>query len=123
MHVSAKGWISIGSALGGLLIGFEWGSRRHLPEPSLRQYQGQQNIEYEDSYINAVVFRSGLREQPNLDSLFAHKPFFHQAIRVLRQDSAGIEALSMPRPGTRENYYLIRGDSITQLWLSSKKLR
>lgn len=81
------------------------------------------HVEFENTYTNAVLFRSKLRKEPNLDSLFVQEPFLATAIRFLRQDSSGVEALSIPRPGASENYYLIRGDSITQLLVNPRKVR
>ncbi len=80
-------------------------------------------IEYEDTFVNAVSFQRELHEQPNVDSLFVQQPSFSRSICVLRNDSMGLEALSIPPAGGTENYYLIRGDSVTQLWVRPRKIR
>ncbi|QIL78174.1 MULTISPECIES: hypothetical protein [Hymenobacter] len=80
-------------------------------------------MDYEDTLVNASVFRTQLRETPNLDTVFARVPFLAKCIRVLWQDSVALEAISIPAPGEDNNFYLIRGDSITQLWMRPRKTR
>ncbi|QDA62007.1 hypothetical protein [Hymenobacter jejuensis] len=125
MAISTRAWTSIGAALAGLVVGLGLAAtfRPRTPFTIDEEIRAGANVEYEDTFLNAVGFRSELRAQPNVDSVFAQHPFFRQAIRVLRRDSSGVEALSMPRPGRKENYYLIRGDSVTQLWVRPRKSR
>jgi hypothetical protein len=125
MRFLTTGWLSASLVVVSLLLGFVAGSywqvSRSLSASEPESQEGR-IIEYEDAYDNAVAFRNCLRKQPILDSLFAQEPFFKQAVRILRQDSARVEALAMPQPGRIGNYYLVRGDSITKLQVSLRKI-
>lgn len=124
MGVSATTWTSIGTAVLGGAAGFGLATYQQPPLRDLEEdIRTGANVEYESTYTNAVVFRSRLRKEHNLDSLFAREPFLAKCIRILWQDSGGLEALSIPPPGRPDHLYLIRGDSITQLQVSPRKSR
>ena len=124
MTISASAWSIGGALLLGLVAGFGLATyRQGILAETERELPERGNVDYEATYTNAVLFRQMLRQEPRLDSLFARELFFANAIRILRRDSTGIEALAIPRVGEKENYYLIRGDSVTQLWARPRKVR
>jgi hypothetical protein len=126
MRLLTTDWTRASLVVVSLLLGFVAGNYWQVPRSASAlapESEEGRITDYEDAYVNAVAFRDCLRKQPTLDSLFAQEPFLKQAVRILRQDSARVEALAMPHPKGEGNYYLIRGDSITQLQVSPRKVR
>lgn len=122
MALSSKVGIGLSSALLGLVIGIAI-SRGWTELDRSKERKGSHIIEYENTLITALSFQVLLDDQPNVDSLFAQNPAYSRGICVLRNDSLGLEALSIPPAGGNENYYLIRGDSVTQLWVRPRQIR
>ena len=121
-------WQHLGIGLLGVLAGFALGTYWAAPasQPVSKVLSTSlltSNLEPEDTYVNAVQFGLDLQRWPCIDTLFTREPFYRRAIRILWADSTRVEALSIPLPSHVAHYYLIRGDSVTQLHLSSRRAR
>lgn len=123
MTISVNTWRSIGAGLVGVVAGYGIATYRQKAAFDLEEIREGGNVDYRETFINAGIFRSKLRETPTLDTLFAKEPFLAKCIRILWKDSVKLEAISIPPPGGSDNFFLIRGDSITQLWVSPRKSR
>lgn len=122
MALFSKVGIGLGSTLLGIVIGIAV-SRGLTEVQRSNEAKAIPMIDYENTLLNALSFQVLLDEQPNVDSLFAQNPAYSRSICVVRNDSLGLEALAIPPAGGNENYYLIRGDSVTQLWVRPRQIR
>jgi hypothetical protein len=73
-------------------------------------------IEYSNSYINAKIFSDEYKRVKSVDLMFNNdsisKRLASKFIKILRNDSLGIEAISIPKDRGSDDYYLIINDSI-----------
>ncbi|RFP64379.1 hypothetical protein D0N36_14415 [Hymenobacter lapidiphilus] len=104
MALSSKVWVGLGSSLIGVVLGMTL-SKAMTKVQTSSERNGSHLVEYEDAFVNAIVFRRELRQVANVDSLFAQDPYFNRYIRIIHHDSVSMEALSVPRAGERGNYY------------------
>ncbi|UOG74354.1 hypothetical protein MTX78_19825 [Hymenobacter tibetensis] len=73
-------------------------------------------IEYSNAYINAKTFSDEYKRVKSVDLMFKNdsisKILYKNDIKILRNDSLGVEAISIPKDRGSDDYYLIINDSI-----------